>query len=57
MTPCLWDTAKVVLRKRFIAIQAYSGNKKQEKSQLNNLILNFEKKNKQNSKLIEGNKL
>ena len=27
-TPNLWDTVKVVLRGRFIAIQAYSRNKK-----------------------------
>ena len=33
----LWDTVKAVLRGRFIAIQAYL--KKQEKSQINNLIL------------------
>ena len=33
----LWDTVKVVLRGRFIAIQAYL--KKQEKGQINNLTL------------------
>ena len=33
----LWDTAKAVLRGKFIAIQSYL--KKQEKSQINNLIL------------------
>ena len=31
----LWDTAKAVLRRRFIGIQAYL--RKQEKSQINNL--------------------
>ena len=35
MTQNLWDTVKVVLRGRFIALQAYL--KKQEKSQINNL--------------------
>ena len=33
----LWDTAKAVLRGKFIAIQAY--HRKQEKSQINNLTL------------------
>ena len=33
----LWDTAKAVLRGKFVAIQAYL--RKQEKSQINNLIL------------------
>ena len=33
----IWDTAKVVLRGKFIAIQ--SDLKKQEKSQINNLTL------------------
>ena len=33
----LWDTAKAVLRGKFIAIQAYL--RKQEKSQINNLTL------------------
>ena len=31
----LWDTAKVILREKFIVIQAYL--RKQEKSQINNL--------------------
>ena len=35
-TQNLWDTVKAMLRGRFIAIQAY--HKKQEKSQINNLI-------------------
>ena len=33
----LWDTVKLVLRGKFIAIQAYL--KKQEKSQVNNLTV------------------
>ena len=33
----LWDTAKAVLRGKFIVIQAYL--RKQEKSQINNLTL------------------
>ena len=37
MTQNLWDTVKVVLRGKFIAIETY--RKKQEKSQGNNLIL------------------
>ena len=36
-TQNLWDTAKGVLRGKFIAIQAYL--RKQEKSQINNLTL------------------
>ena len=35
----LWDSIKVVLRGRFIAIQAYI--KKQEKNQINNLTLHL----------------
>ena len=35
MTQNLWDTAKAVLRGKFIAIQSHL--KKQEKSQINNL--------------------
>jgi len=35
----LWDTVKLVLRGRFIAIQVYL--KKQEKSQINNLTLHL----------------
>ena len=53
----LWDAAKAVLRGKFIAIQAYI--KKQEKSQINNLILclrNCRKSNKQNPKVAEGKK-
>ena len=35
----LWDAAKAVLRGKFIAIQAYL--KKQEKSQINNLMVHL----------------
>ena len=35
----LWDAAKAILRGKFIAIQAYL--KKQEKSQINNLIIHI----------------
>ena len=38
-TQNLWDSIKVVLRGRFIAIQAYL--KKQEKNQINNLTLHL----------------
>ena len=51
-TPNLWDTVKAVLRRRFIAIQAYL--KKQEKSQVNNLTLylkQLEKEETNNSRV------
>ena len=57
MTQNLWDAAKAVLRGKLIAIQSYL--KKQETSQINNLILHLkelEKKNKKNPKLAEGKK-
>ena len=38
-TQNLWESVKTVLRGRFVAIQAYL--KKQEKNQLNNLILHL----------------
>ena len=38
-TQNLWDSIKAVLRRRFIAIQAYL--KKQEKTQINNLTLHL----------------
>ena len=44
-TPNLWDTVKAVLRGSFIAIQAYLN--KQEKSQINNLILHLKQLEKE----------
>ena len=41
----LWDAAKAVLRRKFIAIQA--SIKKQEKSQINNLILHLKELEKE----------
>ena len=41
----LWDAAKVILRGKFIAIQAYL--KKQEKSQINNLTLHLKELEKE----------
>ena len=41
----LWDAAKAVLRGKFIAIQAYL--KKQEKYQINNLILHLKELEKE----------
>ena len=41
----LWDTVKAVLRGRFIAIQAYL--KKQEKSQINNVMLYLKQQGKE----------
>ena len=52
-----WDVAKVVLRGKFIAIQAYL--KKQEKSQINNLTLHLKQLEKEEQKsptLPEGKK-
>ena len=47
-TQNLWDTVKAVLRRRFIAIQAYL--KKQEKSQINNLTLHQKQLEKEEMK-------
>ena len=44
-TQNLWGTVKAVLRGRFIAMQAYL--KKQEKSQLNSLILHLKQLEKE----------
>ena len=52
MAQNLWDAAKAVLRKKFIAIQSYL--KKQVKSQVNNLALhlkNLEKEKQTKSKV------
>ena len=47
-TQNLWDSVKPVLRGRFIAIQAYL--KKQQKNQINNLILHLKKPEKEKMK-------
>ena len=44
-TQNLWDTAKAVLRQKFIAIQSYL--KKQGKSQINNLTLHLKELEKE----------
>ena len=58
MTQNLCGAAKAVLRGKFIAIQ--SQLKKQEKSQINNLIVHLKQlekeEQKKTSKLEEGNK-
>ena len=41
----LWDAAKAVLRRKFIAIQSYL--RKQEKSKINNLTLHLRKLERQ----------
>ena len=47
-TQNLWDSAKAVLRGKFIAIQSYL--KKQEKSQINNLALHLKQLGKEEMK-------
>ena len=47
----LWDTAKAILRGKFIAIQAYL--KKIEKSQINNLSLHLQELEENNSQIPE----
>ena len=47
-TQNLWDTVKVVLWGKFIAIQA--DLKKQEKSQINNLTLHLKQREKEEMK-------
>ena len=47
-TQNLWDTVKAVLRRNFIATQAYL--KKQEKSQINNLTLHLKQLEKEEMK-------
>ena len=41
----LWDAAKAILRRKFIAIQGYL--RKQEKSQINNLALHLKELEKE----------
>ena len=52
-TQNLWDTAKAVLRGKFIAIQSYL--KKQEKHQIDNPTLHL-KLEKEHPKISEGKK-
>ena len=47
-TQNLWDTVKAVLRRRFIAIQAYL--KKQEKRQINNITVHLKQLEKEEMK-------
>ena len=47
-TQNLWDSVKVVLRGRFVAKQAYL--KKQERNQINNLILHLKQLEKEEMK-------
>ena len=57
-TQNLWESAKAVLRGRFIAIEAYL--KKQERNQINNLTLHLKqlgkKKKCSTPGLVEGQK-
>ena len=56
-TQNLWDTAKAVLRGKFIAVQSYL--KKQEKHQIENLTLHLkqlEKEEQKPPKLVERKK-
>ena len=48
MTQNLWDTAKAVLRGKFIAIQAHL--KQQENSQINNLTYHLKQMEKEQTK-------
>ena len=55
-TPNLWDSVKLMPRRKFIAIEAYL--KKQEKQQINNLILHIKQlaKEEQNPQKLVGEK-
>ena len=55
-TEKVWDAAKAVLRGKLIAIQSYL--KKQEKHQIDNLILHLKQLEKERKtwKLVEGKK-
>ena len=46
-TPNLWDTVKIVLRGRFIALQAYL---KEQQNQINNLTLHLKQLEKEEIK-------
>ena len=51
-TQNLWDSVKVVLRGRFRAIQVYL--KKQERNQINNLILHLKQLEKRRNEALQG---
>ena len=51
-TQKLWDSVKVVLRGRFRAIQVYL--KKQERNQINNLILHLKQLEKRRNEALQG---
>ena len=58
-TQNLWDAAKAVLRRKFIAVHSYL--KKREKHQIDNLTLHLkqlekEEEEQQKQKLVEGKK-
>ena len=55
-TQNLWDAAKAILRRKFIAIQSY--HKKQEKHQIDNLTLHLKQleKEEQKNPKISGRK-
>ena len=58
MTQNQWDTAKAVLRRKFIAIESHI--KKQEKSQVNNLTLHLkqlEKEEQRKPKVSRGKEI
>ena len=61
MAANLWNSAKAVLRGKFVAIQFYL--KKQDKHQIDNLTLHLKQPEKEdqdkqtNPKLVEGKKL
>ena len=51
MTQNLWDAAKAVLTRKFIAIQSHL--KKQEKSQVNNLTLHLKQLEKEEQRKLK----
>ena len=53
-TQNLWDAAKAVLRRKFIALQSYF--KKQEKHRIENLTLHLKRLEKDKKKIAEGKK-
>ena len=54
MTQNLWDAAKAVLRRKFVAIQSHL--KKQEKSQINNLTLHLKQLEKEEQRKPKVNR-